>query len=88
MNRNVTRRVRTALGAAGIALAALTIGSAPQALAAPNDGGCSSMAMPAETAGAADAGNALTRAGQIAAASAPRSDSGGAPMTCQPVGHG
>lgn len=38
MNRNVTRRVRTALGAAGIALAAFTIGSAPQALAAPNDG--------------------------------------------------
>lgn len=87
MNSTATRRIATALGSAGIALAALTIGSAPQALAAPGDNGCSSMAMPAGNADA-DAGNTLTRAGQIAAASAPRSDGGQAPMTCQPVGHG
>ena len=81
MNRIATR-LATAVGTAGIALAAVTIGAAPQALAAPNDGACSSMAMPAGTADA-DAGNALTRAGQIAAAtSAP---SGGGPMTCQPA---
>ena len=81
MNRIATR-LATAVGTAAIALAAFTIGAAPQALAAPNDGACSSMAMPSGTADA-DAGNALTRAGQIAAAtSAP---SGGAPMTCQPA---
>ena len=67
-----TRRISAAL--AGIALAALTFGS-----------GCSSMAMPAGPAGTADAdaGNALTRAGQINAATNP--STGGAPMTCQPA---
>ena len=79
MNRIATR-LATAVGTAGIALAAFTIGTAPQALAAPNDGACSSMAMPA---GTADAGNALTRAGQIAAAT--NAPSGGGPMTCQPA---
>lgn len=86
MIRTANRRFTAALGAAGIALAAFTFGSAPQALAAPGDAGCSSMAMPAGQADA-DAGNALTRAGQIAAAGSPRSDSGSAPMTCQPIGH-
>ena len=84
-----TRRVRAAIAAAGIALAALTFGSIPPAVAQPGPGGCSSMAMPAGPAGAADAdaGNALTRAGQIGAATAPRSDAGQAPMTCPQVGH-
>lgn len=82
------KRITTALGAAAIALAALTIGSAPQALAAPGDNGCSTMAMPGTTADA-NAGNPMTRAGQIAAATAPRADGGGQdPMTCQQVGHG
>jgi hypothetical protein len=78
-----TRRLATAIGAAGIALAALTIGSAPQALAAPGDGGCSSMAMPAGTADA-DAVNPMTRAGQINAANNPPAGPQ-APMTCQPA---
>lgn len=83
-----TRGVRTATAAAGIALAALTFGSIPQALAQPGDAGCSSMAMPAGQADA-DAGNALTRAGQVNAATAPRADGGGQdPMTCTQVGHG
>ena len=78
-----TRRISAAL--AGIALAALTFGSIPQAVAQPGDAGCSSMAMPAGPAGTADAdaGNALTRAGQINAATNP--STGGAPMTCQPA---
>ncbi|MGI9163537.1 MAG: hypothetical protein ACR2JI_11555 [Mycobacterium sp.] len=58
MTSNTNRRITTALGAAGIALAALMIGSAPQALAAPGDNGCSTMAMPS---GTADAGNPMTR---------------------------
>jgi len=85
------KRITTALGAAAIALAALTIGSAPQALAAPGDNGCSSMAMPSGpgTTADANAGNPMTRAGQIAAATAPRADGGGQDsMTCQQVGHG
>ena len=84
-----TRRVRTAAAAAGIALAALTFGSIPQALAQPGDAGCSSMAMPSGPVGQADAdaGNALTRAGQVNAATAPRSNAGQAPMTCTQVGH-
>ncbi|MGV1088695.1 MAG: hypothetical protein ACOYBX_11990 [Mycobacterium sp.] len=86
MTRTTNRRFASALGAAGIALAAFTFGSAPQALAEPNDGGCSSMAMPAGQADA-DAGNALTRAGQIAAASGPRSGGGSAAMTCPSIGH-
>ncbi len=86
MNRNIIRSMTTALGAAGIALAAFTVGAAPQALAAPNDGACNNMAMPGATADA-DAGNALTRAGQINAANTMPSP--GAPMTCQPAaGHG
>ena len=80
--------ITTALGAAAIALAALTIGSAPQALAAPGDNGCSSMAMPTGT-GNAGAPDPMTRAGQIATATAPRADGGGDdPMTCQQVSHG
>ncbi len=82
MNRTINRGVSVAISAAGIALAGLTIGVSPQALAAPNDSTCSSMAMPAGTADA-DAGNALTRAGQISAATG--APSGGAPMTCQPA---
>lgn len=82
MNRTSTRNLTAAIGAAGIALAAFTVGAAPQAPAAPNDGACSSMAMPAGTADA-DAGNALTRAGQISAATS--ATSGGAPMTCRPA---
>ena len=86
MNSNSTRRLATALSAAGITLAALTVGAAAQASAAPNDGACSSMAMPAGTADA-DAGNPLTRAGQIGAAT--NQPSGGSPMTCQPpASHG
>ena len=82
MNRTIAGSVTTALCAAGIALAAFTVGSAPAALAAPNDGGCSSMAMPSGTADA-DAGNVMTRAGQIAAANNP--PSANTPMTCQPA---
>ena len=81
-----TRRLSAAVAATGIALAALTFGSTAQALAQPGDGGCSSMAMPAGQADA-DAGNALTRAGQITAATAPRSDAGQGPMSCPQVGH-
>lgn len=82
MNSTSTRRFSAALGAAGIALAAFTIGFAPNAVAAPNDTACTSMAMPAGRADA-DAGNPLTRAGQIGAATNGPSD--GAPMTCQPA---
>lgn len=86
MNRIATR-MTTAVGAAGIALAAFTIGAAPQALAAPADNGCSSMAMPSPAPNA-NTPDAMTRAGQIAAVNAPRSDAGNAPMTCAPVNHG
>lgn len=82
MHSTITRSITTAIGAAGIALAAFTIGAAPQAVAAPNDGACSSMAMPGTTADA-DAGNLMTRAGQINAANNP--PGGGAPMTCTPA---
>ena len=82
------KRITTALGAAAIALAALTVGSAAQAVAAPGDNGCSSMAMPSST-GNAGAPDPMTRAGQVAAATAPRADGGGQdPMTCQQVSHG
>lgn len=80
--------IRSAIAATGIAVAALTFGSVPQAVAQPGDAGCSSMAMPAGQADA-DAGNSLTRAGQVNAATAPRADGGGqGPMTCQQVSHG
>ena len=82
MKSTIARRMTAALGTAGIALAAFAMGAAPQALAAPNETACTNMAMPAGTADA-DAGNALTRAGQINAATS--GPSGGAPMTCQPA---
>ena len=73
MKSTIARRMTAALGTAGIALAAFAMGAAPQALAAPNEPACTN----------ADAGNALTRAGQINAATT--GPSSGAPMTCQPA---
>jgi len=91
MNRNLTRRITTALAgtitAAGIFAGSLVMG-ATEAGAQPAAGTqCSSMSMPS---GQADADNLnpLTRAGQIGAAGNAGAPAGsGAPMDCQAAGH-
>ena len=89
MNRNITRRITTALTgtitAAGIFAGSLVLGAA-EAGAQPTTGTqCSSMSMPAGQADAATP-NPLTRAGQIGAAgNAPAPGANGA-MDCQAVG--
>jgi hypothetical protein len=92
MNSNVTRRITTALAgaitAAGIFAGSLVLGATEAGAQPATDTGCSSMSMPS---GQADANNLnpLTRAGQIDAAGNTGAPAGsGAPMDCQPVGHG
>ena len=90
MNRNITRRITTALAgtiaAAGIFAGSLVLGAA-EAGAQPATGTqCSSMSMPAGQADAA-APNPLTRAGQVGAAGNTAAPDGNAAMDCQAVGH-
>lgn len=89
MNRT-TRRITAAiagpLAAVGIALGGVALGQSAPASAQPTTG-CSSMTMPQTSAGA-NGPSALTRAGQLSAASAPASSGGQTAMTCPTVGHG
>jgi hypothetical protein len=90
MNRNITRRITTALAgtiaAAGIFAGSLVLGTTEAGAQPTTDAQCSSMSMPAGQADA-DATNPLTRAGQIGAAgNAPAPGANGA-MDCQAVGH-
>ena len=90
MNRNITRRITTALAgtiaAAGIFAGSLVLGTTEAGAQPTTDTQCSSMSMPAGQADA-DAANPLTRAGQLGAAgNAPASGGSGA-MDCQAVGH-
>jgi len=92
MNRNVTRRITTALAgtiaAAGIFAGSLVMGATQAGAQPATNAGCSSMAMPGSQADA-DNLNPLTRAGQVGAAGNTGTPGGsGAPMDCQPVGHG
>jgi hypothetical protein len=91
MNRNVTRRITTALAgtiaAAGIFAGSLVLGATEAGAQPATNTQCSSMSMPS---GQADADNLnpLTRAGQVGAASNTGAPAGsGAPMDCQAAGH-
>jgi len=92
MNRNVTRRITTALAgtiaAAGIFAGSLVMGATQAGAQPATNNGCSSMAMPGSQADA-DNLNPLTRAGQVGAAGNTGTPGGsGAPMDCQPASHG
>lgn len=84
-----TRTIRTILAAPILAAGVLaaTFSVAAPATADPMSGpGCPSMAMPG-TQASAGTPSALTRAGQVGAASAPQS-SADAPMDCTAASHG
>lgn len=90
-NTTITRRITTALAgplvAAGVLLGSALAGDVATAAAQPASAGqCSSMTM---TAGqGATNPNALTRAGQIGAASGPGASDGSMAVACEPASHG
>jgi hypothetical protein len=75
------------LVAAGIVLGSMVIGDSATASAQPtSDGQCASMPM---TEGQNQNGpSALTRAGQVGAASGPTASDGSMAVNCQPASHG
>lgn len=83
MNSSITRRLIAAATGSLVATGML-LGTGAIAAAQPTD--CTPMTM---TNGASDANpNALTRAGQIGAASAPSASDGSMPVDCKPASHG
>jgi len=87
IRRTLTASLTGPLVAAGIILGSMVIGEAATANAQPTDGQCTSMPM---TDGQdTTAPNALTRAGQVGAATAGSSASDGSmPANCAPASHG
>lgn len=89
-NRTITRRlsaiVAAPLVAAGIAAGALAVGELATAGAQPVSGGqCTSMTMSDGQSGST--ANALTRAGQISAATGSGASDGSMAVNCAPAGH-
>jgi hypothetical protein len=84
--RGFTTRAAGPIIAAGILLGSLTVAGPAIAGAEPMDNQCTSMTMPDGQ--PATGPNALTRAGQVGAASQPSASDGSMPVNCQPASHG
>lgn len=87
VGRTLTATLSGPLVAAGILLGSIVIGEAATASAQPtSDGQCAAMPM---TEGQDQSGpSALTRAGQVGAATGPSASDGSMAVNCQPASHG
>lgn len=86
MKRSLIATAAGPLIAAGIFLGNMTVAGPAVAGAQPGDAQCSGMTM-TDGQNAGDP-NAMTRAGQVRAATAPAPSDGSMPVNCQPASHG
>jgi len=87
IGRKLTASLTGPLVAAGIILGSMVIGESATANAQPTtDGQCTSMPMTGGQDGTAP--NALTRAGQVGAATGPSASDGSMAVNCAPASHG